>query len=490
VRIRALTLAILGIVALPQAALAHVNSPDVYYDGNAGPYHLLVTVRPPVVVPGIAQIEIRVVEGDVERIQIRPMRIVGPGAKLAPTADAAQRSSGDAHLFTGQLWIMSRGSWKVQVEAEGAQGKGEMGVPLPAVSTNTASMNAPLGALLAVLGLGLLVGLAGIIGAANRDADLAAGEQAAPPKSRKAFLRTAIAAVLLIGGVVFGNSWWRADARAATRLNYRQPRVQAWLQAGNLLRLTLENPNAAEPTRFNIENPERLRLDDIIPDHGHLLHLFLLSMPDMKSFWHLHPDKIGEAEFAVNLPALPAGRYQIYADIVHHTGFPETQVGVIVLPALAGEPLSGDDSGAANLLADENRSQLSGGYRMVWQRDARPLRAGEPIWFRFRVEDSSGKPASNLENYMGMAGHMALVSLDGKIFAHIHPAGTVSMAAVNLAENGNQKKDAMAAMHGGAQNGEVSFPYGFPQAGDYRIFVQVKRAGRVETGAFSARVVP
>jgi hypothetical protein len=35
---------------------------------------------------------------------------------------------------------------------------------------------------------------------------------------------------------------------------------------------------------------------------------------------------------------------------------------------------------------------------------------------------------------------------------------------------------------------EVSFPYGFPKAGDYRIFVQIKRAGQVQTGVFDARV--
>jgi hypothetical protein len=34
----------------------------------------------------------------------------------------------------------------------------------------------------------------------------------------------------------------------------------------------------------------------------------------------------------------------------------------------------------------------------------------------------------------------------------------------------------------------VGFPYGFPKAGNYRIFVQVKRAGRVEMGVFDARV--
>jgi hypothetical protein len=54
-----------------------------------------------------------------------------------------------------------------------------------------------------------------------------------------------------------------------------------------------------------------------------------------------------------------------------------------------------------------------------------------------------------------------------------------------------QAMHAMHAMHdtgGGVAPTEVSFPFGFPRGGDYRIFVQVKRAGKVETGVFDARV--
>jgi hypothetical protein len=486
------------ILFLPLVAWGHVNSPDVYYDGNAGPYRLLVTVRPPAVVPGVAQIQIRVAANDVEKIEILPLKMVGAAAKLAPKADAAERSAIDPQVFTGTLWIMERGSWKVQVHVDGAKGPAELSVPLPAVSANSAKMQTPLGILLSFLAVALVAGIVGIIGAAGRDASLDPGQAPSAIQTRRARGRMAIATVCLVGILWAANHWWTVEASNNARLNYRIPEAQLSLAQGNVLQVKLENPNGIESMfdaaglervrRLNLQFPDVPRLDDLVPDHGHLMHLFLVRMPEMQSFWHLHPEPNGQGQFTANLPSLPAGHYQVYADIVHQTGFPETQIGTIDLPGIAAAAPAGDDSGGSTFTAETSTAPLADGYRMIWERDQKPFKAKQAIWFRFRVEDKDGKPA-NLEDYMGMAGHAAFFSSDGKTFAHVHPAGSVSMAAVDLAESADQNThNAMAAMPGmkAPANGEVSFPYGFPQAGDYHIFVQVKRNGKVETGEFLA----
>lgn len=52
----------------------------------------------------------------------------------------------------------------------------------------------------------------------------------------------------------------------------------------------------------------------------------------------------------------------------------------------------------------------------------------------------------------------------------------------------------MGEMHTGGNSApaglpnEVTFPYGFPAAGRYRVFVQMKHDGTVETGAFDLNV--
>jgi len=226
-------------------------------------------------------------------------------------------------------------------------------------------------------------------------------------------------------------------------------------------------------------------------DHNHVMHLYVIHVPEMDRVWHLHPDFTAPATFTQSLPSMPAGRYALYADIVHASGFPDTATAEVEWPAIDGRPLAGDDSAGAGpplAEADYNRSvaNLPDGYRMVWERGPAALHARQPYEFRFRLEDPAGRPAADMELYMGMQGHAAFVSPDGSVFAHVHPSGSAPMAALSLAGSVNPH-----AAHTMAESGvppEVSFPYGFPKPGVYRLFVQAKRAGTVETGVFDARV--
>ncbi len=89
---------------------------------------------------------------------------------------------------------------------------------------------------------------------------------------------------------------------------------------------------------------------------------------------------------------------------------------------------------------------------------------------------------------MGMPGHAAILKDDGSVFAHVHPSGSVPMAALMLANPAPEMDH--GAMHHmeTALPPEAAFPYGFPTPGNYRIIVQMKHGGQIETGIFDAVV--
>ncbi len=502
---------LLAVAAIP--AGAHVGSPDVFYEGKAGPYPLFVTVRVPQVIPGVAEIEIRSESKQVRAIRVVPMRLAGPGSNLPPTPDLAAQSKDDPQFFTASLWLMESGALQVRVQADGSQGQGEISVPVPSSAQRTLPMKKPLAVLLLGLTLLLAIGAVFIIGAIAREGNLEAGEVPSDARRHRARRAMIVSGVLLAALLYLGRLWWGSDAMDFQRRVdfFKPPAAALTLVDGHRLEVRVQ-PNGRED-RPDLRTPPYLHLSEVIPDHGHLMHLFLLREPDLGAMWHLHPQPAGADAFAVDLPDVPAGRYKVFADVVDPRGFPWTLVGETDLPQISGMPLEGDDSSwsggalASNAVPTPT-CPLPDGGRMVWQRPSGQLKSGEPFEFTFEVRDKSGRPAGDLQPYMGMAGHAEFVRSDLSVFAHVHPAGSVSMAALDLAQAG------MAGQAGAAQGAmsmssmsmpmspgmtmpaddsgplppEVRFPYGFPQPGEYRIFVQIKRAGQVETGVFDARV--
>jgi hypothetical protein len=490
---RALFTGLLCCFLLGSSASAHVGSPDVYYDGMAGPYRLFVTVRAPQMIPGIARVEVQVLGGSVSDIEIVPLRIVGEGSETAPPADNMERSTADPQFFTGKLWLMESGSFQVRLDVNGAQGKAQIGVPVAAFAQRTLRMQKTTGIILALLMILLVLSLIAILGTATRESQLEPGLAVPPEKRRRGRIVMALAAAAILGILFLGNMWWTSVADANSRdMVYKPPPMQVSLSDGNHLTLKMGSSYWHELRKSE-------QLDKIIPDHGHLMHLFLVRLPDMDYFYHLHPEESAARTFTEALPAMPAGSYAVFADIVRESGFPDTMTAKIEVPATEkGAPLVGDDSSAAAvapqtsaLAAGTSTAQLGTDERAQWVVGPQAQHAQKPTLLRFRVVDKNGAPATDLEPYMGMAGHLVILRSDLSVFAHVHPAGSVPMAALMLLQK--EPAGSMSAMHGMRQESvpaEITFPYGFPQAGEYRLFLQVKRAGHVETAVFDTRVAP
>jgi len=345
-------------------------------------------------------------------------------------------------------------------------------------------MERPLGILLALLGILLVGGIAGIVAAAVGQSRLNPGIDPGPTARRRAWVAglvtLAISSVLVYGGY----KWWNLEATSYAADIYHPLNLRPELSGNTLdLKIGRHDRDAIHASRARTN-------DDLLPDHGHVMHLYAIREPGMDAAFHLHPAIVSPGLLQMTLPSMPPGTYRLYADIVHANGFPETLTAEMAVPAdLPPAPLAAEDASAAPPALAQGELgaayKLPDGYSMIWDRP-QDLRANTAYAFRFRLVDAAGQPAGDVHPYLGMAGHAAFVKTDGTVFAHTHPEGSAAMQAMMLA---NGSMDAMG-MGGAAEHipPSVDFPYGFPSAGRYRIFIQMKHGSTVETGVFDAEV--
>src|SRR3989441_7046975 len=487
-----------ALAAVELVASAHVGSPDTYFEGPAGPYRARVIARSAGVVPGQAQITVRLLGGGRARtVSVLPV-YWDPRTAAPPPPDTARVASGDSSVYSAALWLMTGGSYSVQVTVAGPAGTGTAIVPVQAIATRRLELQKPLALGLAAFGAFLFIGALTIIGAAVREAVLPPGAE--PDRRRVWRGRVAAGAggVMLAGALLGGRTWWNAVDHDFTRQIY-QPLAS---------RAAVRSEAGRDVLRFSIVDSawREHRVTPLIPDHGHLVHVFVVR-EGLDAFAHLHPVFVDSSDFDAALPPLPAGRYRVYADITRESGFAETLTDTIALGTGADgwSPSDPDDAWFQTGNGDRGMGNgdtvaLGDGSRMIWNRSTSPIIAGQDAPLAFTVTTPDRRPAT-LEPYMGMAGHLMLTRDDGAVFVHLHPLGTISWAAQQtfllrgpadtaLGVVGRRLTAAEAAMKTMTvpATATVSFPYAFPKPGRYRLWVQVKRHGKILTGVFDTEV--
>jgi hypothetical protein len=442
-----------------------------------------------------------------------------------PPPDLGELVRGRPGTYRTRLWVMTSGSNSVTVQVRGPHGEGAVVVPATIVAFRRLELSRPLALVLGAMGAFLVVGFVTFIGAAVRESVLPPGAQ--PDRGRRrAALLAMVGTGAVIALVIFGGKWWwDAEDAAYRRSMFRPLRSTAEVSntpSGPALRLSIADetwaPNATMARAYS----------PLVQDHGKLMHLFAVR-EDLGAFAHLHPETSDTVAFSAPLPPLPPGRYFVFGDITHESGFsqtltaearvedaahshadgpvgsnPRTRSALAPGDEGASEPIpGGDDAWFVGPPAEDGEAVLSDGSRMRWVRGDAPIVAGVPAPLRFLVEEVDGSPAA-LEPYMGMEGHAVVVREDGGVFIHLHPMGTVSTAArlaFELRDPADSIPGTLAPRLAAADAeraaghtphamapGELSFPYAFPSQGHYRVWVQVKRAGRVLTGAFPVEV--
>jgi hypothetical protein len=255
--------------------------------------------------------------------------------------------------------------------------------------------------------------------------------------------------------------------------------VRASLNADSPLRAELitDRPEVkageAASLIFSVKDTRGAIVRDLKIVHEKPMHLLLVSN-DLAEFSHIHPEPQPDGTLKVTHTFPHGGLYKLYADFTHKSGQQvveryDVNVRGLVRPP---SPLAADTS------LDKKVESLS-----VTMFPDKALRAGQELMLNFAVADAeTGKPVTDLQNYLGALAHFVIISEDSADFLHVHPLEPSEM------------KGDMSAMKTGDKNGTperaitVSAHTIFPRVGLYKLWAQFQRGGRVITVPFVVHV--
>jgi hypothetical protein len=190
-------------------------------------------------------------------------------------------------------------------------------------------------------------------------------------------------------------------------------------------------------------------VNDYDVTHEAQMHL-IVARRDLATYQHLHPVRTEDGGWTVPLRLDEPGVYRVFADFTSGGRRATLGVDVSVGGAFTPQPLPDPSDRAA-----------TGPYEV--RVASAPGADGDTVEFSvFR----DGRPVRDLQPYLGAQGHLVALREGDLSFLHVHPV-----------------EDETAP-------GKIAFAIEYPSAGRYRLFLQFKHEGRVQTVAVTRNVEP
>ncbi len=203
----------------------------------------------------------------------------------------------------------------------------------------------------------------------------------------------------------------------------------------------------SSPFEFRIVDGTGAPFVDFEELHERKLHLIVLSR-NLVDYWHLHPTMGSDGNWTIELLAMAAGSYRVFADFQPAGGEALTLGADIVVPGSVERPD----------VPPPGRSDEVGGYEVTMAGHAL---VGESALSFGVAEDGA---AIRTEPYLGAFGHLVAIRAGDLAFLHVHP---------------QPRRDGET---------DITFVAEFPSAGAYRLFVDFAHDGGVHTAAFTVDI--
>lgn len=244
-----------------------------------------------------------------------------------------------------------------------------------------------------------------------------------------------------------------------------------------------ENRVAGEEATFTFKvemRPNNTPYDDLVIEHEKYMHVIGVRA-DLNQFFHIHPTNVGPGLWQVTHTFLEPGNYKVYVDVSDASG--HHSFGQQVFYIAPGEDPFGITTGVSREIL---KNVIVGDYQVAFEHDM-PIVAGNTAEIHLVVHDVFGRGVE-LENYLGVPMHLAVISDDLTQYLHTHPEGHVDeeMPASDGHTDHTHSlivaKTALAHIAVGGPEVEsevVVFKVPFAKAGTYRVFAQFRPKGIV-----------